>query len=176
MVRGVGHIRGIAARELGCHGVVVIKPRRVLEADGDGGIPLLEALDVILNGFDPIGPHHEVEVDGRRLSLCAPGKHCTAAGCVSGSASSKTPDRWYERSAASASSSSEPAKQLPGSISASRLRLVTSSRFRVRGARGTSLRSVLEVVTLADLANGELPTRVQALAQEYEADVRTYQA
>jgi Rrf2 family protein len=39
----------------------------------------------------------------------------------------------------------------------------------------TSLRSVLEVVTLADLAKGELPNRVQALAQEYEADVRTYQ-
>lgn len=40
----------------------------------------------------------------------------------------------------------------------------------------TSLRSVLEVVTLADLARGELPSRVQALAKEYEADVRTYQA
>ena len=38
----------------------------------------------------------------------------------------------------------------------------------------TSLRSVLEVVSLADLAKGELPSRVQALAQEYEADVRTY--
>jgi hypothetical protein len=35
---------------------------------------------------------------------------------------------------------------------------------------------VLEVVSLADLARGELPTRVQALAKEYEADVRTYQA
>jgi hypothetical protein len=40
----------------------------------------------------------------------------------------------------------------------------------------TSLRSVLEVVSLADLAGGELPARVQALAAEYEADVRTYQA
>ena len=40
----------------------------------------------------------------------------------------------------------------------------------------TSLRSVLEVVSLADLARGELPARVQALAAEYEADVRTYQA
>ena len=39
----------------------------------------------------------------------------------------------------------------------------------------TSLRSVLEVVSLADLAKGELPPRVQALAAEYEADVRTYQ-
>ena len=39
----------------------------------------------------------------------------------------------------------------------------------------TSLRSVLEVVTLADLAKGELPSRVQDLAHEYEADVRTYQ-
>ena len=39
----------------------------------------------------------------------------------------------------------------------------------------TSLRSVLEVVSLADLARGELPARVQALAKEYEADVRTYQ-
>jgi len=39
----------------------------------------------------------------------------------------------------------------------------------------TSLRSVLEVVSLADLAKGELPGRVQALATEYEADVRTYQ-
>jgi hypothetical protein len=38
----------------------------------------------------------------------------------------------------------------------------------------TSLRSVLEVVSLADLARGELPSRVQALAAEYEADVRTY--
>jgi hypothetical protein len=38
----------------------------------------------------------------------------------------------------------------------------------------TSLRSVLEVVSLADLATGELPVRVQELAQEYEADVRTY--
>ena len=60
------------------------------------------------------------------------GPTVTAAGCVSGSASSKTPDRWYERSAASASSSSEPAKQLPGSTNASRLRLVTSSRLSVR--------------------------------------------
>ena len=40
----------------------------------------------------------------------------------------------------------------------------------------TSLRSVLEVVSLADLAKGELPGRVQALAKEYESDVRTYQA
>ncbi|HKN90004.1 MAG TPA: transcriptional regulator, partial [Acidimicrobiia bacterium] len=39
----------------------------------------------------------------------------------------------------------------------------------------TSLRSVLEVVSLADLAKGALPDRVQALAAEYEADVRTYQ-
>jgi Rrf2 family protein len=39
----------------------------------------------------------------------------------------------------------------------------------------TSLRSVLEVVSLADLAGGELPDRVQKLAAEYEADVRTYQ-
>jgi Rrf2 family protein len=39
----------------------------------------------------------------------------------------------------------------------------------------TSLRSVLEVVSLADLAKGELPNRVQSLAKEYEADVRTYQ-
>ena len=38
----------------------------------------------------------------------------------------------------------------------------------------TSLRSVLEVVSLADLAKGELPGRVQELAHEYEADVRTY--
>ena len=38
----------------------------------------------------------------------------------------------YDRSAASASSSSEPAKQLPGSMSAIRLRLVTSSRLSVR--------------------------------------------
>jgi Rrf2 family protein len=36
------------------------------------------------------------------------------------------------------------------------------------------LRSVLEVVSLADLAKGQLPGRVQELAQEYEADVRTY--
>ena len=39
----------------------------------------------------------------------------------------------------------------------------------------TSLRSVLEVVTLSDLVNGELPSRVQAMAKEYEGDVRTYQ-
>ncbi len=39
----------------------------------------------------------------------------------------------------------------------------------------TSLRSVLEVVTVADVARGELPSRVRALAAEYEADVRTYQ-
>ena len=39
----------------------------------------------------------------------------------------------------------------------------------------TSLRSVLEVVSLADLASGGLPDRVQKLAAEYEADVRTYQ-
>ncbi|MGH9000377.1 MAG: RrF2 family transcriptional regulator [Acidimicrobiia bacterium] len=38
----------------------------------------------------------------------------------------------------------------------------------------TSLRSVLEVVSLADLASGRLPERVQALAAQYEADVRTY--
>ena len=39
----------------------------------------------------------------------------------------------------------------------------------------TSLRSVLEVVSLADLATGSLPPRVRNLAAEYEADVRTYQ-
>lgn len=39
----------------------------------------------------------------------------------------------------------------------------------------TSLRSVLEVVSLADLASGHLPEGVRALAAEYEADVRTYQ-
>jgi hypothetical protein len=39
----------------------------------------------------------------------------------------------------------------------------------------TSLRSVLEVVSLADLASGRLPNRVRSLAAEYEADVRTYQ-
>jgi Rrf2 family protein len=39
----------------------------------------------------------------------------------------------------------------------------------------TSLRSVLEVVSLADLASGMLPDRVRKLAAEYEADVRTYQ-
>ena len=38
----------------------------------------------------------------------------------------------------------------------------------------SSLRSVLEVVTLADMVRGELPERVQALAKEYESDVRTY--
>jgi Rrf2 family protein len=38
----------------------------------------------------------------------------------------------------------------------------------------TSLRSVLEVVSLADLASGHLPTRVRELAAAYEADVRTY--
>jgi Rrf2 family protein len=38
----------------------------------------------------------------------------------------------------------------------------------------TSLRSVLEVVSLADLASGELPPRVRQLAEAYEADVRTY--
>ena len=38
----------------------------------------------------------------------------------------------------------------------------------------TSLRSVLEVVSLADLASGTLPDRVRNLAAEYEADVRTY--
>ena len=37
-----------------------------------------------------------------------------------------------------------------------------------------SLRSVLEVVSLADLASGALPERVRALAAQYEADVRTY--
>jgi Rrf2 family protein len=36
----------------------------------------------------------------------------------------------------------------------------------------TSLRSVLEVVSLADLASGSLPDKVQAMAAEYEADVR----
>jgi Rrf2 family protein len=39
----------------------------------------------------------------------------------------------------------------------------------------TSLRSVLEVVSLADLASGSLPARVRDLANQYEADVRTYQ-
>ena len=38
----------------------------------------------------------------------------------------------YERSAASASSNSVPAKQEPGSISAKKLREVRSSRFSVR--------------------------------------------
>ncbi len=39
----------------------------------------------------------------------------------------------------------------------------------------TSLRSVLEVVSLADVAAGRLPDRVRELAAQYEADVRTYQ-
>jgi len=38
----------------------------------------------------------------------------------------------------------------------------------------TSPRSVLEVVSLADLASGNLPARVRELAAAYEADVRTY--
>lgn len=38
----------------------------------------------------------------------------------------------------------------------------------------TSLRSVLEVVSLADLASGRLPERVREMAAQYEADVRTY--
>ncbi len=38
----------------------------------------------------------------------------------------------------------------------------------------TSLRSVLEVVSLADLASGNLPERVKELAAAYEADIRTY--
>lgn len=38
----------------------------------------------------------------------------------------------------------------------------------------TSLRSVLEVVSLAELASGTLPERVRILAEQYEADVRTY--
>jgi Rrf2 family protein len=38
----------------------------------------------------------------------------------------------------------------------------------------TSLRSVLEVVSLADLASGTLPAHVRQLAEAYEADVRTY--
>lgn len=38
----------------------------------------------------------------------------------------------------------------------------------------TALRSVLERVTLADMADGELPARVKDLAAQYEADVRTY--
>ncbi len=36
----------------------------------------------------------------------------------------------------------------------------------------TSLRSVLETVTLADLARGRLPKHVRAMADEYKADVR----
>lgn len=36
----------------------------------------------------------------------------------------------------------------------------------------TSLRSVLEVVSLADLASGTLPDKVKAMAAEYESDVR----
>jgi Rrf2 family protein len=36
----------------------------------------------------------------------------------------------------------------------------------------TSLRSVLEVVSLADLAAGNLPDSVRAMAERYEADVR----
>jgi len=35
-----------------------------------------------------------------------------------------------------------------------------------------SLRAVLERVTLADLASGELPESVKVLAAEYEADIR----
>ena len=37
-----------------------------------------------------------------------------------------------------------------------------------------ALRSVLELVSLADMAKGELPDRVKELAGQYEADVRTY--
>ena len=55
-----------------------------------------------------------------------------AGSSVFESAASNTPASWNERSAASASSSSDPAKQLPGSIAAIRLRLVTSSRRSVR--------------------------------------------
>ncbi len=36
----------------------------------------------------------------------------------------------------------------------------------------TSIRSVLETVTLADLAAGRLPEPVQAMAEQYRADVR----
>ena len=39
-----------------------------------------------------------------------------------------------------------------------------------------SLRSVLEVVTLADLAAGELPKAVEGMAARYEADVRSLRA
>jgi Rrf2 family protein len=38
----------------------------------------------------------------------------------------------------------------------------------------TSLRSVLEVVSLADLASGNLPASVREKAAQYEADIRTY--
>ena len=37
----------------------------------------------------------------------------------------------------------------------------------------SSLRSVLETTTLADLASGRLPKRIQSLAAEYEASERT---
>ncbi len=60
------------------------------------------------------------------------GPTVTAAGAAPGSMSSKTPDSMYERSAARASSSSDPAKQEPGSISAISDREVTSSRLSVR--------------------------------------------
>jgi len=36
----------------------------------------------------------------------------------------------------------------------------------------TSLRNVLEAVTLADLVDGRLPGQVRAMADEYKADVR----
>ena len=39
-----------------------------------------------------------------------------------------------------------------------------------------SLRSVLEVVTLADLAAGDLPKSVEAMAARYQADVRSLRA
>ena len=58
------------------------------------------------------------------------GEHRRAAGLAG--PSSGSPSSMYWRSQASASSSNGPAKQLPGSISAIRLRLVTSSRFSVR--------------------------------------------
>ena len=54
------------------------------------------------------------------------------AGGFGSSSSSNWPSSMNERSAAKAISASRPAKQLPGSISANRLREVVSSRFTVR--------------------------------------------
>jgi hypothetical protein len=68
MVRRVGDVGRVSARELRRHDVVVVEPRVIGELDADARVRLLEPLDVVLDCLDRKGPDDEVQVP-RRLDI-----------------------------------------------------------------------------------------------------------